>query len=70
MKFFADHPTDQGETYIQHMKFAFSLASRMGISSVFFLTHGFFPFIEIPSFYNLESMSLFLREKNEKRKRS
>ena len=68
MSIFTSHPSSQGETYWQHMKFAASVASKMALSMTFFLTHGFLPFIDIPVSYNLESMARFLREKNEKRK--
>ena len=67
MSIFTSHPSSQGETYWQHMKFAASVASKMAISTAFFLTHGFLPFVDIPTSYNLESMVQFLREKNEKR---
>ena len=67
MNLFTKHPSNLGETYLQHMKFAVTIAGRMLVSSAFFLTHGVMPFINIPSIYNLESMFNFLKEKNEKR---
>lgn len=67
MNIFTSHPKKKGETYLQHMKFTVRVASRMTLSSVFFLVHGFLPFVDIPTVYNLESMIQFLKEKNEKR---
>ena len=67
MNIFTSHPKKQGETYLQHMKFTAAVASRMILSSAFFLTHGFLPFVDIPTVYNLESVIKFLKEKNEKR---
>ena len=67
MNIFTSHPSKQGETYLQHMRFTAAVASRMILSSVFFLTHGFLPFVDIPAVYNLENMIQFLKEKDEKR---
>lgn len=61
---FVEHPNENGKTWGQHAKFAVGIACKMMNSSCFFLLHGLMPFIPIPTFYNLESMSAYLLEKN------
>ena len=61
---FIEHPNENGKTWGQHAKFAIGIACKMMKSSSFFLLHGLMPFMPIPTFYNLESMSEYLLEKN------
>lgn len=42
---FTQHPAEQGETYFQHLSFAFWFSLRMGVGAVAVIIHGVFPFL-------------------------
>ena len=62
-----EHLKKAGLTYTQHAKFALSIGINLACSSVWFLVHGGVPFLQIPQSLNLESVSTYLRQKNEER---
>lgn len=66
VKLFTKHPSENGKTWCQHARFAFSIAIKMAKSSFYFMLHGLMPFIPMPDYYNLESMSAYLLDKNDK----
>jgi len=61
------HLKDNNISYKDHAVFALTIGARAAFSSVFFLVHGVLPFVQIPTFLNLESMNKFYGEKNEER---
>jgi hypothetical protein len=42
---FTAHPTAVGETYVQHMCFAFRFGSRMLVGGIAAVIHSIFPFL-------------------------
>ena len=50
------HLKENNETYLSHLKFAWTAACHMIISSCFFLIHGLLPLIPIPKQFNLNRM--------------
>jgi len=50
--------------YLQHFLFALGVAYKLSLSSLFFTIHAILPFIPIPYNLNLESMALYLFERN------
>ncbi|MGO1120090.1 DUF6356 family protein [Rhodovibrionaceae bacterium A322] len=52
-KLFTDHPQSVGESYFEHMGMAFSFGSRMFVTSLACLLHGFFPFLFVKTGSNL-----------------
>ena len=58
------HLKDKKVSYAKHFLFAFSIAWKLSMSSLFFTLHAVLPLIPIPYNYNLESMALYLFEKN------
>jgi hypothetical protein len=50
------HLKENNETYLSHLKFAWTAAFHMIISSCFFLIHGLLPLIPIPKQFNLNRM--------------
>ena len=62
---FKKHPEDNaGETWWEHCKFSVSIGFRLLLTSLYFIIHGFFPFIEINRKYNLIDSSNWLFDKN------
>tara|TARA_Y100000114_G_C11756672_1_gene327207 strand:+ start:403 stop:612 length:210 start_codon:yes stop_codon:yes gene_type:complete len=59
------HLKEKETTYLSHARFALGIFCTMFISCLFFLVHGFIPFIQIPNSFNLSSMYNYLREKND-----
>tara|TARA_B100000131_G_scaffold155566_1_gene151010 strand:+ start:470 stop:703 length:234 start_codon:yes stop_codon:yes gene_type:complete len=55
------------ETWFQHCKFTLHVALRLFITAFIFIVHGFFPFIAIPKWLNLEDTIKFLKEENKDR---
>lgn len=45
MKLFTEHPHSVGQTYLQHMRFAFRSGFKMILGGAACVTHGIFPFI-------------------------
>jgi len=58
------HLKEKNKTYLQHFVFAFRVALRLSLSSLFFTIHAILPFIPVPYESNLESMALYLFERN------
>ena len=44
-KAFTDHPHQAGETYLEHLRFTFTMASRFFLVSFIIMIHGLFPFL-------------------------
>jgi hypothetical protein len=45
MRLFTEHPATVGETYLQHMRSAFSFAATMILTGLACFIHGLFPFL-------------------------
>ena len=58
------HLKERNTTYIQHLIFAMKVSLMLTVSSTAFFIHAILPFVEIPYNLNLESMALYLFEKN------
>ena len=65
---FTKHPnTSVGETWWEHCVFSCGIGVRLFFTSIYFLVHGIFPFIELHTKWNLECASAWLNRKNENR---
>ena len=65
---FTKHPRENvGETWWEHCKFSTGIGLRLLLTSLYFIIHGMFPFIEINRKYNLEDSSEWLWNKNKNR---
>jgi len=58
------HLKERKITYLQHFIFAMRVSLKLTFASTAFFIHALFPFIEMPYSLNLESISLYLLEKN------
>ena len=58
------HLNERDLTYLQHARFAWTIGTRLLVTSIVFLVHGIMPFIPIPQKLNLEETSLYLFEKD------
>ena len=58
------HLKERKITYLQHFIFAMKISLKLTFASTAFLIHALLPFIEIPYNLNLESVALYLFEKN------
>ena len=58
------HLSDRNITYLSHASFALGIGLRTALSSAMFFAHAALPFIQIPQTLNLESMSIYLFDKN------
>jgi hypothetical protein len=56
------HLEENNETYLSHLKFAWTAGFYMFVSSCFFLVHGLIPLIPIPKLFNLSRMSQKVRK--------
>mgnify|MGYP001285531139 CR=1 FL=1 len=54
-------------TYVEHAKFALGMCLQMFCSCLWFAIHGVIPYVQIPTAFNLEAMSEYLRGKDEER---
>jgi len=45
MNLFNKHPNSIGESYFQHMRFAFTFGGKMVIGGLACIIHGIFPFL-------------------------
>ena len=62
---FTKHPRETvGETWWEHFKFSAGIGIRLLFTSLYFLTHAIFPFIEVHKKYNLTCASEWLFNKN------
>jgi len=68
LKLFVEHPATQGETYLQHARFAFAVGTHCAIAAVCFFVHGFFPFVSAKKPFDLQSTVHYLKHKCENRK--
>ena len=67
---FTKHPSiSVGETWWEHCVFSRSVGIRLFLTSMYFLVHGLFPFVELHTKWNLECASKWLYHKNENRER-
>jgi len=67
---FTKHPRETvGETWWQHFKFTVSIGVRLYFTSIYFMIHGLFPFIELHKKYNLMDTSMWLNNKNKNREK-
>ena len=57
---FTNHPRQQDETYLEHAKFALSVAGRCFVFSVFLFIHALFPFFTAPKAFDLYSTRKYL----------
>ena len=65
---FTKHPREEaGETWREHCKFSCGIGIRLLITSIYFLVHGIFPFLEVHKRWNLECASKWLNKKNNNR---
>ena len=65
MNIFTTHTQAQGITYLEHLLFAVSIASRLFNSVIVFALHGLLPFIEISKELDLEATAAFINEQND-----
>ena len=62
---FTRHPKENAnETWWQHCQFAIGVGIRLIFTSLIFILHGIFPFIQIPRWLNLEESIRFLKKEN------
>ena len=59
-----NHLKNRNTNYLQHFVFAMRVSLKLSLSSTAFFVHAFFPFIKIPYSLNLDSMALYLFERN------
>ena len=55
------------ESWWQHCVFSCGIGIRLFLTSIYFLVHGIFPFIELHTKWNLECASKWLNGKNDNR---
>ena len=66
---FTSHPrVNVGETWWEHCMFSCGVGIRLFLTSMYFLAHGLFPFIEVHKKWNLECASKWLNKKNDNRR--
>ena len=58
------HLKERRLSYSNHLIFAMRVGWKLSLASTAFFVHAFFPFIKIPYDLNLESMALYLFERN------
>jgi hypothetical protein len=58
---FTEHPASVGETYLQHMRFAFRFGSRMLIGGVAAVIHSVFPFLCVTTASRINDQLVELR---------
>lgn len=56
------HLEENNETYLSHLKFAWTAGFYMFGCACFFLVHGLIPLIPIPKLFNLSCMSQKVRK--------
>ena len=65
---FTKHPKETvGENWWEHLIFSCGIGFRLFLTSMYFLVHGIFPFIELHTKWNLECASKWLNNKNKNR---
>ena len=58
---FTAHPASVGETYLQHMRFAFRFGSRMLAGGIAALIHSVFPFVCVTTASRINDQLVELR---------
>jgi len=58
------HLRDKKVSYFHHLVFAMKISIKLTLSSTAFFIHALLPLIKIPYSLNLESMALYLFERN------
>ena len=58
------HLKERQVSYLDHARFALTIAARLAVSSIAFLIHAILPLIPIPESLNLEATGLYLFEKD------
>ena len=58
---FTEHPASVGETYLQHMRFAFRFGSRMLTGGVAAVIHSVFPFLCVTTASRINDQLVELR---------
>jgi hypothetical protein len=58
---FTAHPASVGETYLQHMRFAFRFGSRMLTGGIAALIHSVFPFLFVTTASRINDQLVELR---------
>ena len=63
MKWFTEHPSQSGETYLEHMRYALSASVKIYLYAIYltscslaFIIHAVFPFVAVPKKLNLEQI--------------
>ena len=69
-RLFNEHPTDVGETYLQHMFQALAVACRLIITGLSQLVHAFLPFCDPPFGTDIGSTIMYLQEKKPESRKS
>tara|TARA_Y100000593_G_C4135272_1_gene249412 strand:- start:39 stop:278 length:240 start_codon:yes stop_codon:yes gene_type:complete len=65
---FTKHPKEEaGETWLEHFQFSCGIGIRLFFTSIYFIFHGIFPFLEVHKKWNLECASIWLNKKNKNR---
>tara|TARA_B100000287_G_scaffold91323_1_gene83601 strand:+ start:611 stop:838 length:228 start_codon:yes stop_codon:yes gene_type:complete len=63
-KFLTKHLKERNVSYLSHLGFALEVGLVLSVASLVFVLHALLPFFSIPQKYNLESLALYLFEKN------
>ncbi len=58
---FTEHPASVGETYLQHMRFAFRFGTRMLTGGAAALIHSIFPFVCVTTASRINDQLVELR---------
>ena len=58
------HLKKKNINYLQHFMFAMRVSVKLSVASTIFFLHAVLPFVKIPYGLNLESMALYLFERN------
>ena len=65
---FTKHPGEEaGESWWEHCQFSCGIGIRLFFTSIYFILHGIFPFLEVHKKWNLECASSWLSKKNKNR---
>ena len=56
------HLKENNQSYLTHLKFAWTIAVHMLFSFCFLLVHGAVPFIPIPQLFTIEGISRKMRK--------
>lgn len=66
-RLFTEHPRDTGETYMEHLLFTVRMGTRIGVTALFLLVHGVFPFLFTrTASQRMENIWAVLKERKQK----